>query len=108
MRTWPLRMFGSQQSLKLLESVARAGASLSRVGLRDGETLRVPVPAGTFVRTRNGRVLGDLVRPGEELLVARGGVGGPGEIPQPPTRAIGGRPDTSRWLESVQVLCRLR
>lgn len=54
-----------------------APGSLSAVRLRDGETLRVPVPPGTFVRTKNGRVLGDLVRPGEELCVVRGGEGGP-------------------------------
>ena len=51
--------------------------SLSAVRLRDGAALRVPVPAGTFVRTKSGKVLGDLVRPGEELCVAMGGEGGP-------------------------------
>ena len=45
--------------------------------MRDGEVLRVPVPPGTFVRTKNGRVLGDLVAPRQELVVAAGGEGGP-------------------------------
>lgn len=59
--------------------------SLSNVRLRDGPPLRVPVPPGTFVRTKSGKVLGDLVRPGEELCVASGGEGGPcvlNEAPQ--------------------------
>ena len=54
-----------------------APGSLSAVRLRDGAPLRVPVPPGTFVRTKSGRVLGDLVAPGEELIVASGGEGGP-------------------------------
>jgi len=54
-----------------------APRSLSAVRLRDGAPLRVPVPPGTFVRTKSGRVLGDLVAPGEELIVASGGEGGP-------------------------------
>ena len=54
-----------------------AAPSLSSIKLRNGEHLRVPVPAGTFVRTKGGRVLGDLVRPGQELRVACGGEGGP-------------------------------
>ena len=51
--------------------------SASGIRLRDAEPLRVPVPPGTFVRTKSGKVLGDLVRPGEELCVASGGEGGP-------------------------------
>jgi len=45
--------------------------------LADGHSLRVPVPPGTFVRTAGGKVLGDLVSAGQELVVATGGVGGP-------------------------------
>eukprot|EP00316_Scyphosphaera_apsteinii_P008668 CAMPEP_0119305280 /NCGR_PEP_ID=MMETSP1333-20130426/6314_1 /TAXON_ID=418940 /ORGANISM="Scyphosphaera apsteinii, Strain RCC1455" /LENGTH=442 /DNA_ID=CAMNT_0007308339 /DNA_START=137 /DNA_END=1465 /DNA_ORIENTATION=+ len=45
--------------------------------LADGRSLRIPVPAGTFVRTSGGRVLGDLVTAGQELTVAIGGEGGP-------------------------------
>ena len=51
--------------------------SAAAVRLRDAAPLRVPVPPGTFVRTKSGKVLGDLVRPGEELCVAAGGEGGP-------------------------------
>ena len=54
-----------------------APGALSSVRLRDGLTLRVPVPPGTFVRTSGGKVLDDLVAPGQELRVAAGGEGGP-------------------------------
>ena len=59
------------------DALGGSSVSLSSVRLRDGQHLRVPVPPGTFVRTKSGRVLGDLVRPGAELRVACGGDGGP-------------------------------
>jgi GTP-binding protein len=44
-----------------------------------GEDLRIPVPPGTLVRdTETGEVLADLVHPGQEALIARGGRGGRG------------------------------
>jgi GTPase len=44
---------------------------------RGGEDLYIPVPVGTAVRESDtGEELGDLVREGETLLVARGGKGG--------------------------------
>ncbi len=44
-----------------------------------GKDLVVPVPPGTVVRNAaTGEVLGDLVEPGQELVVARGGRGGRG------------------------------
>lgn len=43
----------------------------------NGATLRVSVPPGTFVKTAGGKSLGDLVTPGQQLLVASGGEGGP-------------------------------
>lgn len=44
---------------------------------RGGEDLYIPVPVGTIVREADtGEELGDLVREGEALLVARGGKGG--------------------------------
>ncbi|KAI5019393.1 hypothetical protein ZWY2020_044281 [Hordeum vulgare] len=41
------------------------------------ETLRIPVHVGTMVRRKKGSVLVDLAHPGDEVLVARGGQGGP-------------------------------
>ncbi len=46
---------------------------------RRGEDCLVPVPPGTLVyEAESSRLLGDLTRPGEQLVVARGGRGGKG------------------------------
>lgn len=45
--------------------------------------LRIPVPPGTVVRRKRGAILlGDLTRPGQQLLVAQGGRGGLGAKPE--------------------------
>jgi GTP-binding protein len=46
----------------------------------DGAELLVQVPVGTEVRDADGGLLGDLVREGQRLLVARGGEGGRGNV----------------------------
>ncbi len=46
----------------------------------DGPALLVNVPVGTEVRDADGVLLGDLVREGQRLLVARGGEGGRGNV----------------------------
>jgi GTP-binding protein len=46
----------------------------------DGPELLVQVPVGTEVRDAEGELLGDLVREGQRLLVARGGEGGRGNV----------------------------
>jgi GTP-binding protein len=46
----------------------------------DGPELLVQVPVGTEVRDADGVLLGDLVREGQRLLVARGGEGGRGNV----------------------------
>lgn len=43
-----------------------------------GETLKLPVPLGTVVKSRDGEVLHDMVTPGEHFVVAEGGKGGLG------------------------------
>ncbi|WP_198470990.1 GTPase ObgE [Acetomicrobium sp. S15 = DSM 107314] len=45
----------------------------------NGQNLVIPVPCGTVVwDSKTGSLLGDLTKPGEKLLVARGGRGGRG------------------------------
>ncbi|OVA08704.1 GTP binding domain [Macleaya cordata] len=63
---------------------AKRGGNVDAMGvltsqLRDGfaaPTLRIPVPVGTVVKRKRGTFLADLARPGDEILVARGGQGG--------------------------------
>src|SRR5918912_3640626 len=46
---------------------------------RSGEGIVLPVPPGTVVRdVDTGQVLGEVVEPGDEIVVARGGRGGKG------------------------------
>jgi GTP-binding protein len=73
---------------------------------RSGADTRVRVPLGTIVRDRSsGRQIADLVRPGQELVAARGGRGGRGNARfatathQAPREAEDGRPGEERDLE---------
>ncbi|KAG4962335.1 hypothetical protein GLYMA_14G070100v4 [Glycine max] len=71
---------------------AKRGGNVDAMGvltsmLRDGlaaPTLRIPVPVGTVVKSKRGKMLADLAQPWDEVLVARGGQGGISllEIPQ--------------------------
>lgn len=45
-----------------------------------GEDLRVKVPIGTIVRTMSGELVSDLKKPGDEIMIGRGGRGGLGNI----------------------------
>ncbi|HEU4330937.1 MAG TPA: GTPase ObgE, partial [Lapillicoccus sp.] len=55
----------------------KPGAGDERNGA-DGDDLVLPVPAGTVVKDAVGNVVVDLVAPGEEHVIARGGRGGLG------------------------------
>lgn len=63
---------------------AKRGGNVNAMGVltsqvHDGTaapTLRIPVPIGTVVKSKRGRFLADLVHPGDEIHVARGGQGG--------------------------------
>ena len=71
---------------------------------RDGETLVIPVPPGTQVGRWDGTRY-DLVAPGQEVLVARGGSGGRGNkrfagpTRQSPRLAERGLPGEEGWLD---------
>jgi GTP-binding protein len=71
---------------------------------KDGEALALPVPPGTQVEVEADGTLFDLVRPGQRVLVARGGPGGRGNkrfataIDQAPRFAERGLPGDETWL----------
>lgn len=53
------------------------GSGNNKAG-RSGSDLEILVPCGTTIRDHEGTLLADLVRPGEEALIALGGAGGRG------------------------------
>lgn len=67
----------------------------------DGNDVVIPVPDGTVVTTESGEVLADLVGPGAQFIVARGGRGGLGNSSlasqrrKAPGFALLGEPGTS-------------
>lgn len=69
-----------------------------------GENLEIPVPPGTQVTLESG-VVHDLVRPGQRLMVAKGGSGGRGNkhfttsTRQAPRFAERGLPGEEQWVE---------
>lgn len=55
-----------------------AGSKNNRTG-RNGENLILKVPVGTIIKnTQNGKILADLVRKDQQVVVATGGIGGKG------------------------------
>lgn len=71
---------------------------------RQAEDLILKVPLGTVVYEEEGALLGDLVEPGQQLVVAQGGRGGRGNCHytssryQVPRVAEKGEPGENRWL----------
>ncbi|MBM7854514.1 GTP-binding protein [Desulfohalotomaculum tongense] len=70
-----------------------------------GEDLRVKVPVGTIIRdAETGEFIADIVEHGQEVVVARGGRGGRGNMRfataknKAPTIAEKGEPAEERWL----------
>ena len=88
-----------------------AGAGRKAHGKNAADVL-LPVPPGTVARVAAsgggadaGETLGELLAPGERLVVARGGRGGRGNVHfvssthQAPTHAQKGEPGETRWVE---------
>ena len=63
----------------------RPGQGANRDGA-DGQSLVLPVPDGTVVKDAEGTVVADLVGPGTQYVVARGGRGGRGNAALASTR----------------------
>ncbi len=81
------------------------GSGSKRTGA-DGEDLVLRVPPGTVVRDAEAdELLGEVLEPGDEVVVARGGRGGRGNARfasatnQAPRRADTGRPGEARRIE---------
>src|SRR5215204_5325059 len=53
------------------------GMGANKTG-RSGADVVLPVPPGTVIRERGGEILGEVLRHGDEIVVARGGRGGKG------------------------------
>jgi GTP-binding protein len=81
----------------------RPGAGARKHGA-NGESAPIPVPLGTQVRI-DGRLVADMVEPGQRVVVARGGAGGRGNarfvnsVRQAPKFAELGEEAESMWLE---------
>ena len=89
---------------KYLAEPGKNGAKQNMSG-RSGQDLVIPVPPGTLIYDRGtGELLGDLVEPGQRLVIARGGRGGRGNshfvssVHQVPRLAERGAPPEERNL----------
>jgi len=83
----------------------RSGGSSKKTGA-NAEDLYIDVPPGTIVRdVETGDLIGDLVMPGDQVIVARGGRGGRGNVRfkssanKAPRVAEKGAPGEERWLK---------
>ncbi len=83
---------------------AKHGNTKKRHGA-NGATLRLDVPVGTVIRhAETGELLADIVKPGQEAVILRGGRGGRGNIHfassvnQAPRLAERGEPGQEMWV----------
>jgi GTP-binding protein len=72
---------------------------------RKGSPVVVPIPPGTVVRDAEGGWIGEVLTPGERLVVAHGGRGGRGNVHfatathRAPRHYEKGTPGEERWIE---------
>ena len=81
------------------------GGRSNRQG-KSADDLQVPVPPGTIVKKDDtGEIIGELINPGDQLVVCRGGRGGKGNARyatsrnQAPRMAERGEPGEEHWLQ---------
>lgn len=97
-----LSAFRRQRHFRAVDG--KPGGGSNKTG-RSADDVRIPVPPGTLIRSEDGAILGDLVEPGQELTVCRGGRGGRGNARyatarnQAPRMAEKGEPGEERWIE---------
>ncbi|BBB89739.1 MAG TPA: GTPase ObgE [Methylomusa anaerophila] len=90
---------------RLFKSDNGANGQTSNMHGRSGDDLYIKVPPGTVIKEEaSGQILGDIVNPGQEFIVARGGRGGRGNARfvssthRAPTFAELGEPGEERTL----------
>jgi GTP-binding protein len=88
----------------------RHGEGSNRTG-REGKSIEVPVPVGTLVHDADtGELVHDFVKPGEKVVIAKGGRGGKGNqhfatpTHQAPTEHEDGKPGEEHNLRLVLKL----
>jgi len=97
-------LYSFRQQSRFRAADGRRGGSSNKTG-RAGADTAVRVPPGTVVRdAATGDIVGDLVAPGQRLVICRGGRGGRGNARfatsrnQVPRMAEKGEPSEERWL----------
>lgn len=95
--------FRRQRRFRAQNGAPGAGSNCSG---RSGDPIHIAVPVGTVVHEMDtGEVLGDLVEPGQKLLVAEGGIGGKGNthfkssVNRAPRKSTPGTPGEQRHLK---------
>ena len=96
-----LRYFG--RKVQFRAENGENGGTANKTGA-SAPDLEIEVPLGTLVRTDKGGLIADLARPGQRVVVAKGGRGGRGNARfksstnQAPRMAEKGEPAVERWL----------
>lgn len=98
-------LFAFKRKRRFAAENGRPGGE-SKMRGKSGEDLVIPVPVGTVVRdAESGETLADLARDNQMLVVAKGGIGGLGNVHfksstnQAPKFAEKGEPGQSRMLD---------